>query len=316
MTSSWHSGLAALVALGACGGEERARDIPGLVEARVVDERPIDVGLATTDVAELVRAANLSHGLIGVGLGAHRLVVESATEVSEGGKVVEKLTDSATIDLAAEGDFHAIYANSRDYGRDVYFVAGELYLRPRYGKYNIRPPLDDAEPGRIRSEIASALGATLSLVAPGLALSDGGARDVAGRKARVVKLAAGQGPARGELPPQQAWRKDAVVRSVAGEVALDAELGFALAGAVDAVVELDRDGRRFAMKLHVVHTTSSVGQVAAIVAPGADQIAPVATATQELAERESLLEGIAPPAARARTPDNPTGAASAASPKP
>jgi hypothetical protein len=295
-----------------CGGEEaEQRDIPGLVVAARPAARPVEVDRAARDVAELVRAAALPHAAVTAALGAHHLEVETSLEVREGGQVVEALTDKATIDIAAGGDYHAWLDNSRDYGRDVYFVDGALFLRPRFGKFHRRPPIDDGEPARIRDEIAGSLGATLELVAPGTAATDAGARQVAGRPARVVTLGPGSGPRPGALPEHQAWRQDAVIKEVSGEVVLDAASGAPLGGELRAVVEFQREGRHFAMALSVRHAVSAIGEVPAIAAPAAEQLVTGTEVPRELDEREALLDGIAPPAARARTPDNPTGAASA-----
>ena len=116
--------------------------------------------------------------------------------------MVETLTDHTAINRAADGDFHATLRNSKDYGRDVFFVDGQLYLRPRYGKFHRRPPVEQADPARIQDEMGGALAATLVLLAPGSALKDGGTRDVAGRAARVVELSSGEGrrPSTGYLP--------------------------------------------------------------------------------------------------------------------
>ncbi len=148
----------------------------------------------------------------------------------EKGAVIEVIEDEMGIELDAKGNFHAQVNNSKEYGRDVYFVGGWLYQRPRYGKFHRRRPADDGEPARIRTEVFGTVGATLDLLSPGVALADGGEVTVAGRKGRLVKLSRAREPRK---PPKQTltqrkWRESAIVRDVNGEVVLDTKTGVML----------------------------------------------------------------------------------------
>ena len=131
----------------------------------------------------------MSHLAIGAALGSHRVRGTSSLRVTEGGSLVESLTDEVKLALASSGNFHGTLENSESYGKELYFVDGELYLRPRFGRFQRRPPTTEREPGAMRSELVSTPGAYFELLAPGVLLRDGGTAEVAGRSGRAVELA-------------------------------------------------------------------------------------------------------------------------------
>src|SRR5512147_936625 len=121
----------------ACGRSQGVpdQDLPGLVvESRKV-EPPIDVERATKDPAELSRALARPYRVMLAALGPHTVAINSATTVEEAGQPVSDLSDHAQIDNGDDGVYHAVYANSADYGRETTFVRGKLYLRPRYQRW-------------------------------------------------------------------------------------------------------------------------------------------------------------------------------------
>src|SRR5437867_1584911 len=123
----------AVLALGACG--RASGDPPAsspLLHETARDSTPIDPVKAAGDPAELRRALLASHR--DLHLGGHRFKGTSKLRVTENGAEVEALDEEASIEWAKGGDYHALYTNSRDYGREVYFVGGDLFVRPRYGK--------------------------------------------------------------------------------------------------------------------------------------------------------------------------------------
>src|SRR6185312_14060929 len=98
--------------------------------------------------------------------------IVTATHVTENGKPVTDLDDTTTIELGQGGAFHAAYANSADYGREVTFepargsAAAQLYLRPRYQRWHGRAPESPDEPQQILDSFAEPVFATWDLVAP------------------------------------------------------------------------------------------------------------------------------------------------------
>ncbi len=296
----------ALAAAVACGSSEGRsdEDLPGLVHAPKQAPDAVNVQEAARDLGALLRAVSLSHAQVGTLTGPHTVTGRSHSEVREKGAVIETVDDEIGIEFDAKGNFHAQLDNSKEYGRDVYLVDGWLYLRPRYGKFHRRRPTDDGEPARIRGEVYGAVAATLDLLSPAVALSDGGEVQVAGRKARLIKLATAPQPRK---PPAQSltqrkWRETAAVREVSGELVLDGKTGVVLRGVVQGVVAFQRDGRSFEMKLDARHELGTFGAVEEVEAPAPELVVADSEQRHELNERDSLLEGIAPPAARTRAP--------------
>jgi hypothetical protein len=288
------------VALSACGssGGTRDEDLGGLVYAERDAPEPIDVDSAARDHGELLRAVSLGHRHVGALVGPHRFSGTSKVAVTEGGKAVEGLDETAHIALDADGNFEATLDNSREYGRHALYVDGVMYLRPRFGKYHQRPPADDDEPARVRDEIYGNLAAYLELLGPRIEVSDGGALEVAGRSARRITLSAApaERPRPAERLSQRKWRESAVVRDVSGVVVLDREAGVPLHASVEGAVGFTRDGRTFEMRLSLSHELGSIGTVEAVVAPPAEETMPTPQRPSEIEERDALLQGLAAPA--------------------
>ena len=248
-------------------------------------------------MGELARALAMPHRLVSAALGSHAFAGTSTVETREAGTVVDVLSDTTAIEIDADGRFHAALANSKDYGREAFWTDGTLYLRPRWGKFHRRPANDADEPLQIRDEIFATLGAYFELVAAGSEISDKGAVQHAGRAARKVEIKLA--PSARAAPPvtgrQRAWRADAVVKAVTGEIVLDAESGAPLAGSLDAVVAFNRDGRGLEMHLVVSHAISAIGQPHPIGAPPLGDTVATPTRLKEVEDRDLLLKGIAPP---------------------
>jgi hypothetical protein len=291
-----------LVACGRSGEGRPDKELGGLVVDQGSAPASIDVGRAAKDPAELARALELGHDHVVTLIGPHAMSGRSHLEVREGEAPVEVLDDESAIQLDAKGNYHALLSNSKEYGREVFFVDGWMYLRPRYGKYHKRQPADDAEAARVRSEIFGTVAAHFELLASGVALSDGGATDVHGRKARKVVIASGKGKPPVESTSQRTWRETAVVKEVSGEIALDEKTGAPLRAQLRGTVAFQRDGRSFEMRLESSHELSAFGSVAAVTAPPDEETVADLVQRHELAERESPLQGIAPPSRKAPTP--------------
>ncbi len=288
----------------ACGRDQGVSDeqLKGLVvEAKVAS--PIDVDQATKDPAELTRAMKASHGAVLAALGPHRLTLETHTIVEEAGKAVSDLADKTVLELGDKGSdrpddvaFHGLYENSADYGREVIFKAGKLYLKPRYQKWHGRTPETLDEPAQLRDSYFGPIAATWELVGPGAELTDKGPVQVAGRAGRkiMVKLA----PSPRELPlealPQRKWRESRTIAALDGEVTIDVEKGVPLAIDITGAIAFSREGRRFTMKLAIKGAITKLG-VTEITAPPDGDVISTPTRRGEVDERDYLLNGIAPP---------------------
>jgi hypothetical protein len=291
--------LVALAALAACGRSQGVadRDLGGLVIAPKAKAEPIDVARAMKDPAELGRALALPERAVATALGAHTVAIATETNVDEGGKEVDQLSDHTSIELGDAGAFHATYTNSADYGREAIFVGGKLYLRPRYQKWHARAPEAPDEPNDLRDAYYGAIAATWDLVAPAAELTDLGPAEIGGRAGRkvAVKLAPDPRKPPAETLSQRKWREHRTIEQLVGEVVLDADKGVPLAVKLVGTVGFSRDGRRFTMKLSVDSTVSGVGQVAAIAAPTGEDVVATPERLREVDDRDFLLQGIAPP---------------------
>lgn len=303
-------GAALLVATGCTGSKGQPDDrLGGLVHSAKDEPPKIDLGKAARDVSELGRAVTAPHHHVSTLLGAHKFAGTSSIRVSEGGQEVELLSDTTAITIDAKGRYHAKLENSKDYGREVYFVDGTMYLRPRYGKFHRRKPAADEEPARVRDEIFGTLAANWELLFTRAELSDMGQVEVAGRSGKKIQIkATPQDKARPtEKLTQRKWRESITVSDVSGEIVLDTQTGIPLQAKLSGTIQFSREGKNLEMKVEVTHAISSVGAAADVAAPPDDQTVATQRRGREPDDRQTLLEGIAPPAKRAPTPSNPTG---------
>jgi hypothetical protein len=286
------------VAVAACGRSSGVpdRDLGGLV---VAPPKPgkVDVDRAVKDPDALGAALTLPEHAIDTALGPHLTQIAMATHVTENAKPVEDLDDTTTIELGGSGAYHAIYANSADYGREVTFVGSQLYLRPRYQRWHQRAPETPEESQEILDSFAEPVAATWDLVAPGVELSDRGAVNVAGRSARKIDVKPSGSPKHPapEPLPQRKWRETRTIDGLTGEIILDAETGAPLSVKLSGTVSFLRDGRRFAMQVSVQSDVTNIGKPPAITAPGGDDVVATPERMREVDDRDSLLQGIAPP---------------------
>jgi hypothetical protein len=289
--------LAATLALAACGRSQGVedRDLGGLVVAPKTEDKPIDLDRAAKDPAELARALARPHHAWGIG--PHTLSISTATTVEEAGKPVDELSDHTTIELGDKSAFHAIYTNSADYGREVTYLGGQLYLKPRYQKWHQRAPESPDEPEQIDDQMAGAVFATWDLLAPGVELTDQGPAQVGGRAGRKIAVKLSPSPRQPPAEPlaQRTWREKRTIDAVSGEVVLDAEKGVPLHVALTGTVGFTRDNRRFAMKVNVQADVSGIGTAATIQTPAADDVVATPERLREVDDRDFLLQGIAPP---------------------
>ena len=298
-------GLLLALSLAACSASDTGvadEELGGLVLASGADNQPVRLGRVGYDVAELGRVAHTSHERVGQLLGAHRYRSTSSIVVREGDAIVESLETDTFIELADSGDFRARNENSRDYGREVFFTGGFLYLAPRYSRFHRRAPERMAEPAQIRNQIYGDLGAHLELLTRGIEIEEqaSGTRGETGdprqvRNITVKKSERTRPPARPTELRHRAWRDSIDVVEASGELALDEETGVVLHALVHGAVTFERDGRSFVMTFDVEHDIADIGAEIAIAAPPDDAWVATPVRRREVDERDRLLQGIAPP---------------------
>lgn len=290
--------VVATLAIAGCGRSEGVadKDLGSLVIAPKEKRDPVDVAKASRDVAELSRALSMPYGDVVTALGPHTYTLATTNTVVEGGQPVNDLSDKTTIALGGGDAFHGEYTNSADYGREVLFVDGKLYLRPRYQRWHGRAPDDPKEPAQLRDSYFDAVAATWDLLEPAVELSDLGPAQIAGRAGRKIGVKQSPSPRApaAETLVQRKWREKRTIENVTGEVVLDAEKGVPLAVKLAGTVTFMRDGRRFTMKITLDASATAMGP-AQLAAPPADQVVATPERLREVDDRDFLLQGIAPP---------------------
>jgi hypothetical protein len=283
----------------ACGRAQGVsdQDLGGLVVDTKVPDKPIDLDTAAKDPAELGRALVRPYAATVAAIGPHVYVITTKTQIEEGGKVIDELSEQSSISLGEGGAFKGEYTNSADYGREVTFTGGKLYLRPRYQRWHGRAPETADEPTSLRDSFVAQIGATWDLLAPAAELTDLGATKVGTRAARKIAIKLSPTPAKNpaETVAQKKWREGRAIEELAGEVALDAEKGVPLTVQLQGAVGFTRDGRRFRMKVQLTGTISAIGSATAITAPPESDVVATPERLREVDDRDTLLQGIAPP---------------------
>jgi hypothetical protein len=307
--------LVATLALAGCGRSEGVddKDLGSLVIAPKTTRDPIDLAKAAKDPAELGRALHTPYHDVIAALGPHTYSLSSTNKVDEAGKIVSDLSDHTVIGLGAKDAFHGEYTSSADYGREVIYAGGTLYLRPRYQRWHGRAPEAPDEPGQLRDSFVDSIPATWDLLAPAVELTDQGAAQVAGRAGRKIAVKQTPSPRPNPAEPlvQRKWREKRIIEGVTGEIVLDADKGVPLSVKLSGTVTFTRDGRRFAMKISLDAAASGIGVPVEIAAPPADQVVATPERLREVDDRDFLLQGIAPPLRK-----NPDGTAVAPQPTP
>ncbi len=289
----------ALWAVASCGRAQGVSDqeLGGLVVETKVADKVIDLDAAGRDPVELGRALTRPYRTNVGALPAHTLTIAAKTTVEEAGKVTDDLSEATTLQLGDAGAFRGEYTNTADYGREIVFAGGKLYLRPRYQRWHVRAPETADEPAAQRDGFAQEIGATWDLFAPAAELTDLGPATVGGRTGRkiAVKLSATPKANPPETIAQKKWREQRVIEELAGEVVLDADRGAPLSVKLTGTVAFQRDGRRFKMHVSVTSEVTAVGTVVAIAAPPEGEVVATPERLREVDDRDNLLQGIAPP---------------------
>jgi hypothetical protein len=287
------------LAAAACKGDGGVKDeeLSGLVVSPPSEPPAIDPDRAAGDARELARALSMRHDRLARGLGSHTATISARYEVREGADVVEQLAIDTVIEYASDRAYHARADNTADYGREVIWHDGVLYLRPRYAAWHRRPPTDEHEPVQILDEMYAFAGDYFDLVAHAAEASGKGSATVAGRDGVRIDLKRSPSPGAPATQhlTQRRWRQTVTVDDLAGEVVLDADTGAPLEARFDARLTFTRDDRRFEMTIGVSHELAGIGQDLAVAPPPPAEVVDTPERSREVDERDQLLHGMAPP---------------------
>jgi hypothetical protein len=291
--------VAACLFVASCGRSQGVpdHDLGGLVEVQGPRTAKIDVERAAKDPDELGAALTLPHHSVTAAIGPHTITIAMATHVTEAGKPVTDLDDKTAIELGDKGTYHAVYTNSADYGREVTFTGGKLYLRPRYQRWHERAPEAPDEPEQIQDQFYDPVAATWDLLAPGVEVSDRGTVQVGGRTGRKIEVKPAGSPRKPPAEPlaQRKWREGRSIEALTGEIVLDVDKGVPLSVKLSGTIAFSREGRRFSMQVSVQSDVAAIGQVAAIAVPASEEVVATPERLREVDDRDFLLQGIAPP---------------------
>lgn len=269
----------------ACGGKRAKPRAVRAPVAQAAAPTSADASRAGKDAAELLRATHLPSATLLGAVGAHKLTLKSHVAITA--EQPETLDEDTTLEVAGDGQFHLLHLNSRDYGQDVVLSGGNLFVRPRYGKYVRRPP-EPGEPERLRDEALGTLAAYLDVVGFALEAKGGKATTAAGRPALEVALGqgAGKAPAASDDFPERKWRETVVPVSIEGSVTLDQATGVPLAADVHLRYKHTRAGQTVETALAL---TLAVEAGATVAAPAQGTWVDVPVRERPVLERDQLL---------------------------
>ena len=278
--------LFVVVALAGCRREgDENLGLASRRRAAAVDVRALD------RPGELEKSLALPSTEVEKGLGAHRLAASTKLALSAG-TFSDTLEETFHLELDGKGGVHLLRENSHGTGNEAIAAGGQLYVRPRYGRFVRRAPEGD-EVERLRDETQGLGAGYLAVLGRFATRTDGGAGDFHGRPVRKVTLALATTPGPFEdADPAHAWRKTIEVSALEGEVWIDAATGAPLHATLEAKYKGLRDGKPIAVALHHQADVEAIGAVAPIAAP-ADAL-PSPARARPLLDKQALLEGLAP----------------------
>jgi hypothetical protein len=247
------------------------------------------------DPEELLRALALPGRELDRSLGAHRLVASSTLTVTPPGRPAEKLEQQVRLDSDGAGALHLVKESSAGGGLEAVLAGGQLYVRPRYGRFvEHRPEGDEVE--RLRALAEGAGAGTLGVLARWLEVREAGHAPATpgGRDAVRLQLAARAAPleAAPTDQPAHAWRERMQVSALTGEVALDAASGAPLSLTLQAAYTFTREQTQEPIAV-AVELRQNVAPAEPVVAPA--DAAPAPRRVRPLLDRQELLDGLVAP---------------------
>lgn len=240
--------------------------------------------------AELMKALRLDGGELDAALGARSVTANTSIELESSSRPAELLVETYLLEIDGRGALHLVHDNSHGYGTEAFVSGGELYIRPRYGKFvRRRPPSDEVE--RLRRAVEDVPGAYLEPLEPWLQLTAAGRGDRLGRASLRFKMSALGAPHR--MPwmrrrEGQGWRDTVKVRSLDGHIELDSSSGAALEARLEAVYTFERAGAPVTAHVKLSWSTSALAEP--IRTPSEFVSSP--SRPRPFADRQQLLEGL------------------------
>ena len=224
--------------------------------------------------------------------------------VVRSGERSDTLEEFWRTEFDARGALHAVHETSRDEGLEWYLVNGDLFVRPRHGRFVKRHPQGD-EVGRTRDEQSRPLAGYLAVLGR-FATREEKAVRIGERPAVRVLLRLDPNPTPpGEEESARAWRRSLRVQALDGTVTLDAASGAVLDAHLEATYSFQQapsqaprpgetagaKGREIAVQL-AYRSLTRQGGVSPIMPPS--DALPGLARPRPLMDRAMLLEGLVP----------------------
>ena len=247
----------------------------------------IDVAkLAQPD--ELVRALSLSGNDLDARLGAHKMDAASTLKLTAPTREPTTLEETFAVEANGAGDVHLLHDNSRGNGFEAVATGGQLYVKPRYGRF-AKQRIEGENLARLRVAAETPAAAYVRLLAPWLQIHEAGAVAVAGHAGLKLTLSARTSASSvpAETEPGKQWRQTLQVRYVDGDIVLDAKTGAPLQVRLEAAYGFTRDGKPVQAALSFKQATTSA--TSAIAAPA--DFAELGRA-RPIVDKQQLLEGL------------------------
>ncbi|HEX4459096.1 MAG TPA: hypothetical protein VIA18_14060 [Polyangia bacterium] len=250
---------------------------------------------------ELVRALSLSGNDLDARLGAHKMDAASTLKLESParepttpghepttGREPTTLDETFAVEADGAGGVHLVHDNSRGNGFEAVATGGQLYTKPRYGRF-VRRRVEGDNLARLRVAAETPAAAYVRLLAPWLQIHEAGAVVVAGHAGVKLTLSARTSPSSvpNETEPGKQWRRTLQVRYIDGDIVLDAKTGAPLQVRLEAAYGFTRDGKPVQAALSFKQSTTSATSA---IAPPAD-FAELGRA-RPIVDKQQLLEGL------------------------
>jgi hypothetical protein len=219
-----------------------------------------------TRPAELVAAIGQPGRELDALIGPHRLEASSQLKIELPSGPAETLDEGYLLDTDGRGNLHLSHDNDRSGGMEAILAGGELYVRPRWGRFLRRRPEGD-EIDALRRGVEGVAADYLALLEPWLQVRDSGRLQVGGRAALKLALSAIAEPTHvpEEPDPARAWRSTIKVRYIDGELLVDQASGALLQARLSAAYSFERSGEKgpLTATLTLRQSVSAAGTIAA-----------------------------------------------------
>ncbi|MCA9670630.1 MAG: hypothetical protein KC503_33770 [Myxococcales bacterium] len=224
--------------VGGCKGD------PPRVPRRARAQRRGDAGVKVSpeklgvDADHTLDALTQGYARLRAALGAHELSMTSTLSASLDKKQTRTVKQTVRIHADNKGNFAASKNTHRQYGFEVRWVEGWLYVGRRYNRMVKRRPQRRDEPRRLVERIYGLLPAYLDLLEPFVAVKRLGSRDHLGRRVVEVALslaAKPRPPGEPDRAPARKWRRKISVEKLEGRALIDGSSGVPLRVDLQAV---------------------------------------------------------------------------------